>query len=326
MYQYLVRRLLGAVPLLLLISILLFTILQLQPIHAWDQLLYRPNITAADKARILAYYGFDKPAPIQYLIWLRNIFHLDLGTSYFSHQPTLDLVRQRLPNTAILMLTAYALALVLAIPIGVISAVKQYSRFDNVVTTGAFFGFSIPNFWLGLMLIILFAVIPYEHFGFKIFPTSGMYDTDLAGDPFNLAWHLVLPAVVLAVQFIAQYSRFIRSAMLDVLNHDFIRTARAKGLTEKRIVVRHAFRNALLPLISLMGIDIPRLFVGALITEQVFAWPGMGRLFWKAANDGDVQVLMGILIILAVLVVLGNLLADLAYGWADPRVQFKAAR
>jgi len=153
-----------------------------------------------------------------------------------------------------------------------------------------------------------------------------MYDTDLQGDLFNLAWHLVLPAVVLAVQFIAQYSRFIRSAMLDVLNHDFIRTARAKGLTEKRVVVRHAFRNALLPLISLMGIDIPRLFVGALITEQVFAWPGMGRLFWKAANDGDVQVLMGILIILAVLVVLGNLLADLAYGWADPRVQFKAAR
>ena len=326
MYQYLVRRLLGAVPLLLVISVMLFTILQLQPIHAWDQLLYRPNITAADRARILAYYGFDKPAPIQYLTWMRNLLHLDLGTSYFSHQPTLELVAQRLPNTAILMITAYSLALVLAIPIGVISAVKQYSRFDNIVTMGAFFGFSIPNFWLGLMLIILFAVIPYEHLGFKIFPTSGMYDSGVEGDPFNLAWHLVLPAIVLAVQFIAQYSRFIRSAMLDVLNHDFIRTARAKGLTEKRVVVRHAFRNALLPLISLMGLDIPRLFVGALITEQVFAWPGMGRLFWKAANDGDVQVLMGILILLAVLVVLGNLLADLAYGWADPRVQFRAAR
>src|SRR5262252_1317256 len=314
MYQYLVRRLLGAVPLLLVISVMLFTILQLQPIHAWDQLLYRPNITEADKARILAYYGFDKPAPIQYLLWMRNLIHLDLGTSYFSHQPTLELIGQRLPNTGILMITAYSLALVLAIPIGVISAVKQYSKFDNFVTTAAFFGFSIPNFWLGLMLIILFAVIPYEHIGFKIFPTSGMYDSGLEGDPFNLAWHLVLPAVVLTVQFIAQYSRFIRSAMLDVLNHDFIRTARAKGLTEKRVVVRHAFRNALLPLISLMGIDIPRLFVGALITEQVFAWPGMGRLFWKAAGDGDVQVL------------LGNLVADLAYGWADPRVQFKSAR
>lgn len=326
MYQYLVRRLLQAIPLLLIISVLLFAILQLQPIHAWDQLLYRPNLTAADRARILAYYGFDKPAPVQYLTWLRNILHLDLGTSYFSHQPTLELVAQRLPNTAILMLTAYSLALALAIPIGVISAVKQYSKFDNFVTTGAFFGFSIPNFWLGLMLIILLAVIPYEHLGFKIFPTSGMYDAGLEGDPINLAWHLVLPAVVLAVQFIAQYSRFIRSAMLDVLNHDFVRTARAKGLSEKRVVTRHAFRNALLPLISLMGLDIPRLFVGALITEQVFAWPGMGRLFWKAAGDGDVQVLMGILILLAVLVVLGNLLADLAYGWADPRVQFKSAR
>jgi peptide/nickel transport system permease protein len=326
MYQYLVRRLLQAVPLLLVISVLLFAILQLQPIHAWDQLLYRPNLTAGDRARILAYYGFDKPAPVQYLTWMRNLLHLDLGTSYFSHQPTLELIAQRLPNTAILMITAYSLALVLAIPIGVISAVKQYSKFDNFVTTAAFFGFSIPNFWLGLMLIILFAVVPYEHIGFKIFPTSGMYDSGLEGDPFNLAWHLVLPAVVLAVQFIAQYSRFIRSAMLDVLNHDFVRTARAKGLSEKRVVTRHAFRNALLPLISLMGLDIPRLFVGALITEQVFAWPGMGRLFWKAAGDGDVQVLMGILILLAVLVVLGNLLADLAYGWADPRVQFKSAR
>ena len=326
MYQYLLRRLLQAVPLLLIVSVLLFAILQLQPVHAWDQLLYRPNLTASDRARILAYYGFDKPAPVQYLIWLRNILHLDLGTSYFSHQPTLELIAQRLPNTAILMLTAYSLALALAIPIGVISAVKQYSKFDNVVTAGAFFGFSIPNFWLGLMLIILLAVIPYEHVGFKIFPTSGMYDSGQEGDPFNLAWHLVLPAIVLAVQFIAQYSRFIRSAMLDVLNNDFVRTARAKGLSEKRVVTRHAFRNALLPLISLMGLDIPRLFVGALITEQVFAWPGMGRLFWKAALDGDVQVLMGILVLLAVLVVLGNLLADLAYGWADPRVQFKSAR
>src|SRR5262244_175442 len=200
MYQYLVRRLLQAVPLLLFVSVLLFVVLQLQPIHAWDQLLYRPNLTAADRARILAYYGFDKPAPVQYLIWLRNIIHLDLGTSYFSHQPTLELIAQRLPNTAILMLTAYSLALALAIPIGVISAVKQYSKFDNFVTAGAFFGFSIPNFCLGRMLIILLAVVPYEHLGFKIFPTSGMYDSGQEGDPFNLAWHLVLPAIVLAVQ------------------------------------------------------------------------------------------------------------------------------
>src|SRR5262249_1321463 len=198
MYQYLVRRLLQAVPLLLIVSVLLFVVLQLQPVHAWDQLLYRPNLTAADRARILAYYGFDKPAPVQYLIWLRNIIHFDLGTSYFSHQPTLELIGQRLPNTAILMLAAYSLALALAIPIGVISAVKQYSKFDNVVTAGAFFGFSIPNFWLGLMLIILLAVVPYEHLGFKIFPTSGMYDSGQDGHPFNIPSPLHPTALLLA--------------------------------------------------------------------------------------------------------------------------------
>jgi peptide/nickel transport system permease protein len=141
--------------------------------------------------------------------------------------------------------------------------------------------------------------------------------------PVDLAWHLVLPAVVLAVQFIAAYSRFIRGAMLEVMNQDFIRTARAKGLGERAVVIRHAFRNALLPLITLMGLDIPQLFVGALITEQVFAWPGMGRLFWTSAQQLDYQVLMGILILLALFVVIGNLIADLAYGWADPRIQYR---
>jgi peptide/nickel transport system permease protein len=150
-----------------------------------------------------------------------------------------------------------------------------------------------------------------------------MWDPGHTGDPLNLAWHLVLPGLVLAVQFIAQYSRFVRSSMLDVLNQDYIRTARAKGLTEGRVVLRHALRNSLLPLITLMGIDVPALFVGALITEQVFAWPGMGRLFWDSAGKTDIQVLMGILVLLSLLVVLGNLIADVAYGWADPRISYK---
>jgi len=212
----------------------------------------------------------------------------------------------------------------------IIAAVKQYSKFDNAVTTFAFVGYSLPNFWFGLMLIIALAVFPYEHFGFKIFPTSGMSSefgptgySLIWTQPIDLAWHLVLPSIVLAVQFIAAYSRFIRGAMLEVLNQDYIRTARAKGLGERTVIIRHAFRNALLPLITLMGLDVPRLFVGALITEQVFAWPGMGRLFWESAGKGDYQVLLGIMIILAILVVLGNLIADLAYGWADPRIQYR---
>jgi peptide/nickel transport system permease protein len=330
MLQYLVRRTLQSVPLLLIISVLLFTILQLQPEKPWDLLLHRPNLTPEARDHILRYYGFDKPVWYQYLLWIWNLVHLDFGTSYFSHQATLDLVAQRLPNTVILMGTAYVLTLVLAVPIGIIAAVKQYSKFDNAVTGFAFVGYSLPNFWFGLMLIIALAVFPYEHFGFKIFPTSGMSSAFgptgyslIWTQPVDLAWHLVLPSLVLAVQFIAAYSRFIRGAMLEVLNQDYIRTARAKGLGERTVIIRHAFRNALLPLITLMGLDIPRLFVGALITEQVFAWPGMGRLFWESAQRLDYQVLMGILILLALFVVIGNLIADLAYGWADPRIQYR---
>ncbi len=330
MGKYLIRRTLQSVPLLVIISLLLFAILQLQPEKPWDLLLHRPNLTAAARDHILRYYGFDKPVWYQYLLWIWNLVHLDFGTSYFSHQPTLDLVKQRLPNTVILMGTAYLLTLVLAVPIGIIAAVKQYSKFDNAVTTFAFVGFSLPNFWFGLMLIIGLSVFPFEHFGFKLFPTSGMSSTFgptgyslIWTQPIDLAWHLVLPSIVLAVQFIAAYSRFIRGAMLEVLNQDYIRTARAKGLGERAIIIRHAFRNALLPLITLMGLDIPQLFVGALITEQVFAWPGMGRLFWESAQRLDYQVLMGILILLALFVVFGNLIADLAYGWADPRIQYR---
>ena len=330
MYKYLVRRLIQAIPVLILISIILFAIIQLQPVKPWDQLLYNPRITPADRQRILDYYGFSQPAYVQYLVQLKNWVHLDLGNSYFSHQSTVSLIQQRLPNTVILMGSAYLLTLIVSIPIGVIAAIKQYSKFDTFVTTGAFIGFSLPNFWFGLMLIIALAIWPYEHLGFKLFPTGGMSSELTATGfqliwtrPVDLAWHLFLPAIVLAVQFVAQYSRFVRGAMLDVLNQDFIRTARAKGLSEVRVVVRHALRNALLPLITLMGLDIPQLFVGAIITEQVFAWPGMGRMFLEAAYRTDGQVLMGVLILLALLVVLGNLLADLAYGWADPRNQYR---
>ncbi len=325
MTKYVIRRSLQALPLLLVISLILFIILQLLPEKPWALLLRRPNLSVEDRARILAYYGWDQPFYVQYFLYMRNLLHLppDLGTSYFSHQPTLSLIAQRLPNTILLMGAAYIFTLLVAIPIGIVAAVKQYSKFDNFLTSAAFVGISLPNFWFGLMLIILLAVIPFEHLGFKIFPTSGKSDLGHEGDPLNIAWHLVLPAFVLAVQFIAIYSRFVRSSMLDVLNQDYIRTARAKGLPEHRVVLRHGLRNSLLPLISLMGLHIPQLFVGALITEQVFAWPGMGRLFWDSAQKTDIQVLMGILVILSVLVVLGNLIADVAYGWADPRIQYK---
>jgi peptide/nickel transport system permease protein len=330
-YKYLIRRLLQAIPVLFIITMVLFLILQLQPEHPWDLLLHNPRITPQDRARVLHYYGFDQPIWVQYLYYVRNLGHFDLGTSYFSHTATLTLIEERLPNTLVLMTAYYIVTLAIAIPIGIIAAVRQYSKFDTFVTTSAFFGFSLPNFWFGLMLIILLAVIPYEHIGFTIFPTDGMHSPGWEGPNLSLApgtlvdlaWHLVLPVIVLAVQGIAFYSRFIRGSMLEVMNQDYVRTARAKGMSETTVVLKHALRNALLPVITLMGLDIPQLFVGALITEQVFSWPGMGRLFWTAATEYDYQVLMGILTVLAILVVLGNLIADLAYSWADPRIQYR---
>jgi peptide/nickel transport system permease protein len=329
--NYVVRRILQAIPLLLVISFVLFAVLQVLPEKPWDLLLRNPRMTAADRSRLLTYYGFNQPFFTQYLTYMGNLLHFDLGFSYFSHQSTVSLIAERLPNTALLMGTSYLFTLLIAIPIGIVAAVKQYSKLDNFLTTGAFIGISLPQFWFGLMLIILLSVLPYQHLGFRLFPTDGMWDSGREGniarlnlgDPLNLAWHLVLPGIVLAVQSIAQYSRFVRSSMLDVLSQDYIRTARAKGLSQFRVVVRHGFRNSLLPLITLMGLDVPQLFAGALITEQVFSWPGMGRLFWESAGKGDYQVLLGIMIILAVLVVVGNLIADLAYGWADPRIQYR---
>jgi peptide/nickel transport system permease protein len=258
----------------------------------------------------------------QYLIWMGNLLRGDFGYSYFSHQNTSTLIIERLPNTLVLMITAYLLSLVVAIPIGVIAAVKPYSWIDNIVSTGAYLGLSLPNYWFGLMLILALSVWPYQNLGFRIFPSSGEFDFTAYGDPVNAAWHLVLPAIVLAVQFIAEYSRFVRSSMLEVMNQDYIRTARAKGMRPWTVVTRHALRNSLIPIITLMGLDIPQLFAGALITEQVFAWNGMGRLFWQSAESKDFEVLLGILIILAVLVILGNLIADVAYGWADPRISY----
>jgi peptide/nickel transport system permease protein len=325
MTRYVIRRLLQIIPLLFVISLILFTIIQLLPDKPWALLLRNPRITPGDRARILEYYGWNQPFWVQYFTYMKHLLHLppDLGRSYFSHQSTLTLIGQRLPNTMVLMGASYIVSLAVAIPIGIVAAVKRYSRLDSFLTTSAFVGISLPNFWFALMLIIGFSVIPYEHLGFKIFPTSGMWDQNSVGDPLNLLWHLVLPSIVLAVQSVAQYSRFVRSSMIDTLNQDYIRTARAKGLNEGQVVLRHALRNSLLPLITLMGLDVPQAFTGALVTEQVFAWPGMGRLFWDSATKSDYQVLLGILVILALLVVIGNLLADVAYGWADPRIQYR---
>jgi peptide/nickel transport system permease protein len=325
MWRYVVRRLLLGALTILVITFVVYALLWALPEKPYAFLINRPNQTAANRAAIIARFGADKPFIYQYGIFLKNLIHLDLGESLTQHTTVANAIGLRIGNTGVLMISSYIVTLLIAIPIGILSAVRQYSKLDNVVTSLSFVGISLPNFWFGSMLIFAFAVFPHEHGFPTIFPEGGMHSNNSTGI-IDLAWHLVLPIIVLAVQGIAQYARYIRSSMLEVLSQDYIRTARAKGLAERRVVLRHALRNSLLPLITLMGLDIPQLFVGAVITEFVFNWPGMGRLFVDSASANDYSILLGILLILSVFVVLGNLLADLAYTWADPRISYDTAR
>ena len=323
MWRYIVRRLLLGLFTILVITFVVYALLWALPEKPYAFLINRPNQSLAQKQAIIARFGADKPFIYQYGIFLKNLVHFDLGESLTQHSSVASAIGIRVGNTALLMISSYIVTLFIAIPIGIISAVRQYSKLDNIVTSLSFLGISLPNFWFGSMLIFGFAVFPHEHGFPTIFPEGGMHSNNATGI-LDLAWHLVLPVIVLAVQGIAQYARFVRSSMLEVLSQDYIRTARAKGLADRRVVLRHALRNSLLPLITLMGLDIPQLFVGAVVTEFVFNWPGMGRLFVDSAAANDYSILLGILLILSVFVVLGNLVADLAYTWADPRISYES--
>ncbi|MCB0154209.1 MAG: ABC transporter permease, partial [Anaerolineae bacterium] len=229
----------------------------------------------------------------------------------------------RLPNTLILMGTAFVFTLLISIVLGLYSATHQYSFGDYAVTAFSFFGYSMPGFWFGLMLIIVFAV-KFKEFGWPALPAAGMYP--IRGEPslLELLRHLILPVTVLSLASIARYSRYLRSSMIEVLNQDYIRTARAKGMIDRMVVWKHAFKNAVIPLLTLVMLDIPFLFSGALITEQVFAWPGMGRMYWEHAVWIDYPVLMGILVLVSLLVVFCNLIADISYAFIDPRIRLES--
>ena len=228
----------------------------------------------------------------------------------------LALVAERLPNTVYLMGTVFVTVLLLAIPIGVFAAVKQYSWFDHVVTGTTFAFLSTPTFWLGLLLIIAFGL------QLRLFPLGGI---DTPGQPFNLfdrLRHLVLPVATIALVQLGSHVRYLRASMLETINQDYMRTARSKGLGERAVVLRHALKNAAIPLVTVVALDVPELFAGALVTEQIFGWPGMGRLFWDAATRFDYPVLMGILTVSSALIILANLFADVVYGYLDPRIRF----
>lgn len=334
MTRYVIRRLIQAIPLLFLISIIVFALIQIAPNNPLAAMQNNPNITPEDLLRLEQEYGLNDPLPVKYGKWLGQTLQGNWGDSFITHRPVLTEIGERLPNTLYLSGIAFLLALVIAIPIGMISAVRQYSLFDHIVTTIAFMGQSIPIFWFGLILIIVFAVNMQNPFAgtslfphappLPLFPGGGMITLgDDPPDPLvDRVWHLVLPVTMLAVFQLAQHVRYMRAGMLDVLKMDYIRTAYAKGLRPRAVILRHAFKNAAIPVVTIIALEIPSLFNGALFTETIFSWPGMGRLFFQGAERGDYPVLMGILMISATLIIFFNLVADIAYGYFDPRIHY----
>ena len=324
MTRYALRRLAESLPLLLVVSALVFGLLQASPGSPLAQLERDPTITQADIQRLADARGLNDPWLVQYGRWLGGAVRGDLGTSLQTGRPALTELFERIPNTIVLVGVAFLVTLLIAIPIGVLSAVRQYSFFDNLVTTLTFMGQSIPIFWLRLLLILVFYVGLSKPFtGGPLFPAGGMYSLGREDDISNRIWHLVLPVTMLASTWIAWYTRFLRASMLDVLALDYVRTARAKGVAPRVVVFRHALRNAAMPLITLIGLDLPLLFSGALFTEIIFSWPGMGRLFYQSAMRRDYTVLMAIVIVTSVLIVVANLIADLVYAAVDPRITYE---
>jgi peptide/nickel transport system permease protein len=312
--KYLLARSLQNLVLLVLVSIIGFGVLHLAPGGPLAQFALVPGMSQADIARIAHQMGLDRPLPLQYWEWFSRLLTGDWGRSYRDSQPVLAVIGSHLGATLELMVAATLIAVLLGTWIGVMGAIRRYSLFDYLATIGAMVALSIPTFWFGLITIYLFSV----ELGWL--PAGNRYTV---GDASFLDYlhHLIGPSLVLALVTIAIWSRYMRSSMLDVINQDYIRTARAKGLPERVVLVHHAIRNALLPMITIAGLQLPTLLSGALVTETVFTWPGMGRLFLDSLGYRDYPVVMGILVFSAILVLVGNLLADLLYAVADPRIR-----
>jgi peptide/nickel transport system permease protein len=316
MGRYFARRLVQAIPLLFGISIICFFAMRMMPGGPMAGYLMNPRVTPADVARLEEAWGLNQPLMTQYVKWLSSMLVGDWGWSYRTGLPVLEMIMQRLPQTLQLMVTSYVLAAIVAIPIGILSAVYRYSIFDYFGTVFAFMGVAIPSFWFAVMMQLVFSV----RLGWL--PSAGMATIGLDYSLVDRLRHMIMPVFVLALVNMASWSRYMRSSMLEVIGQDYIRTAMAKGLSRRAVIYQHALKNALIPVATIMGLDLPVFFGGAALTETIFAWPGMGQLFVDSVFSRDYPILMGVLMLTAVLVVLGNLLADLTYGLLDPRIQY----
>ncbi len=311
-----------AIPLLLLISIILYWILSNAPGGPLAPYLQNPHITAADIERLKHNFGLDQPLPIRYLRWLGMVVQGHLGYSTSNSEDVVTAILERLPATLLLMGSSFVLSLVIGVSFGIFAAIKPYSFGDYAVTTFAFFGQSMPVFWFALMLQLIFSVAGFNAFGYHIaLPSAGISSSD-DFDFGDRVQHLILPTVVLSLLYIATWSRFTRSSMLEVIKTDYMRTAAAKGLDRMTIIFRHGLKNALIPVVTIIALSLPGLVAGAVVTEDIFAWPGMGRLFFNALGQFDFPLLMGYLMMVSVLVVFFNIVADVAYAWLDPRVKY----
>lgn len=338
MTRYVIRRVIQAIPLLFIISFLLFVLMQAtgDPLATMGG---RQPTRPADRERLARQLGLDQPVVVQYIYWLigndwvvvdpetgrmgtrKGVLRGDFGMSYVTRQPVLEMIGGRVPDTLLLTGTAEVLILTASLAIGIFSAVRKYSLFDQIFTSISFILYSVPVFIMAYTLIYGLS-IGLRRAGLPYFPTSGIFDPAVGRTFEQVVWHLVLPVLTLSLISIASYSRYVRSTMLEVINSDYIRTARSKGITERRTLFVHAFKNASLPLVTLVGLDLPFLLGGAVVTETIFAWPGMGYLFINSLQRSDYPVLMGILMLIAVGVVVAQLVVDILYTVLDPRIRY----
>ena len=343
MTRYIIRRLLQAIPLIFIISLLLFVLMS----NIGDPLITlggRRIMRAEDRERLTRLLGLDKPLLVQYLYWLvgNNWTQVDLdgdgtaetpgtrlgvlrgefGTSLIARgKPVTELIGERLPNTLLLMVSAEVVIILFSLAVGVYSALRQYSRIDNIVTAVSFIGYSMPIFFVALTSMYLFAVL-FKRWGLPYLPTVGMFEPEAGKTATQVLLHMILPVFSISAISIAGYSRFVRATMLEAMDEDYVRTARAKGLPNRMVIFIHALKNASLPLVTIIGLDIPLLLGGAIVTERIFAWPGMGRLFLDHVSRADTPVVMGILMLISAAVIIFQILTDLVYAWLDPRIRY----
>jgi peptide/nickel transport system permease protein len=343
MTRYIIRRILQSIPLLIIVSLILFALLY----NIGDPLAMmggRNPTRPEDRLRLARQLGLDKPITTQYVYWLigndwtlvdvngdgiadtpgirQGVLRGDFGTSIVTRgRPVLEIIWERVPNTLLLMIPAQIIILVFGVIVGMYSALRQYSWVDNAITTLSFIGFSMPIFLIALLSIYVFSVL-FQRWGLPYLPATGMFDPQVGRSSWQVARHMILPLFSIAFIDVARYSRYVRSAMLEVMSQDYIRTAKAKGLKRLYVIMTHALRNTMLPIVTLVGLDLPLLLAGAVVTERIFAWPGMGRLFLDHLHRADGPVVMGIVIILAAAVILSQIVTDIAYAAFDPRIRY----